>query len=405
MRSFNNIGSWIACAAVSGLLAGGCANQTPNNAGGGSAPPTSGAIIVGEYGSMTGDQSTFGVSTDHGVQLAITDIDKAGGINGHPLSVMLHDDEGKSDKTTTVATLLATQDKPTAVIGEVASGRSTIAAPVFNAAKIPMISPSSTNPKVTTIGPYIFRVCFIDPFQGTVAAKFAIQDLHAKKAAIMTDSTNQYSLGLSEYFAKSFTAQGGTIVKTANYTGSDATFESQLTEIKGVNPDILYVPGYYNNIGPIAKQARQVGLTVPLLGGDGWDSPKLIEGAGGPGGALEGSYFTDHYSVDNPDPHVQNFVTEYKTSYGAGAPDALAALGYDAVGVLAAAMKSIPAPADGNYDSDDYRSKLRDAIAATKGYVGVTGIITLDADRNAVKPAVVLQIHGAGYVYKTTIAP
>jgi len=403
MPSINTIGRCVACAAVSALFIGGCANKTP--AGGSGAPPPPGAIIVGEYGSMTGDQSTFGVSTDNGVKLAVADVNKAGGVNGRQLSVVLHDDEGKSDKTSTVATLLATQDKPTAVIGEVASGRSTIAAPVFNAAKIPMISPSSTNPKVTTIGPYIFRVCFIDPFQGTAAAKFAIDDLHAKKAAIMTDSTNQYSIGLSQFFAKSFTANGGTVVKTANYTTSDATFESQLTEIKAAAPDILYVPGYYNNIGPIAKQAHQVGLTVPLLGGDGWDSPKLIEGAGGPGGALEGSYFTDHYSVDNPDPHVQNFVAEYKAAYNAGAPDALAALGYDAVGVLAAAMKSVAAPSDGNYDSDDYRAKLRDAIAATKDYVGVTGIITLGPDRNAVKPAVVLQIHGAGYVYKTTIAP
>jgi branched-chain amino acid transport system substrate-binding protein len=385
-------------AGLSALAAAGCTNKT----GGGAAP--SNTIVVGEYGSMTGDQSTFGVSTDDGVKLAIDEINKAGGVNGKQLSVSLQDDEGKPDKATTVAHYLVDNVHPVAVIGEVASGNSTPAAAVFNPAKVPMISPSSTNPKVTQIGPYIFRVCFIDPFQGTAAAKFAVQNLHAKKAAVLWDQSNQYSVGLVKYFEDSFKSQGGTIVAEKNYGKDDTSFQSQLTNIKAANPDIMYVPGYYGNIGPIAKQAKEIGLNVPLLGGDGWDSPKLLQGAGGPGGALEGSYFTDHYSVDNPDPHVQKFIAAYKAKYGA-VPDALAALGYDAAGVLAAAIKTAGAPADGNYSSDAYHAKVRDAIAATKDYDGVTGKITLNADRNAVKPAVVLQIHGSQYVYKATINP
>lgn len=389
----------LALAAALALAAStGCTNKS----GGGPAPGNT--IVVGEYGSMTGDQSTFGVSTDNGVRLAVDQANAAGGVDGKQLSVSLQDDEGKLEKATVVAHYLVDNVHPTAVIGEVASGLSTPAAAVFNPAKVPMISPSSTNPKVTQIGPYIFRVCFIDPFQGTAAAKFAVQNLHAKKAAVMWDKSNQYSDGLAQYFEQSFKQLGGTIVSEQHYSATDSSFQSPLTNIKATSPDILYVPGYYGNIGPIAKQARQIGLTVPLMGGDGWDSEKLIEGAGGPGGALEGSYFTNHYSVDNPDPKVQSFVSAYKTKYGSR-PDALAALGYDAAGVLIAALKTIGPPSDGDFASDAYRAKLRDAIAATKDYDGITGKITLNADRNAVKPAVVLQIHGAGYVYKATINP
>ncbi|MGO8670534.1 MAG: ABC transporter substrate-binding protein [Capsulimonadaceae bacterium] len=402
-------------AAVVVALVGGCANQAPAP-GTGSSPgagagtgqtsqtPPPGSIVIGEYGSMTGAQSTFGVSTDNGIRLAVEDANKAGGVFTHPLFVVLHDDEGKPDATQTVANLLATEDHPTAVLGEVASGRSTIAAPVFNTAKIPMISPSSTNPKVTQIGPYIFRVCFLDSFQGKAAAEFAVKNLHAKTAAVFTDPTNQYSIGLGGFFSKAFTDLGGKVVADKHYTSTDASFQSQLSEIKAANPDILYVPGYYDTVGPIAKQARSVGLTVPLMGGDGWDSDKLVAGAGGPGGAMEGCYLTDHYSVNSQAPAIKAFVAEYNTAYK-GNPDSLAALGYDAAGVLIAAMKSLGAPADGNYDSDAYRIKLRDAIAKTKNYPGITGTISLGPDRNAVKPATILQVKGDQFVQVGTINP
>lgn len=392
-------------AAVFAAVLGGCANKTAgvNAVSGGAAAAN--AITIGEYGSLTGDKSTFGHSTDNGVELAVKGINAGGGVSGHTLNVDVQDDAGTPDGASSVVKKIITSDTPTAVIGEVASTLSIQAAPICNAAKVPMISPSSTNPKVTQLGPYVFRVCFIDPFQGTAAAKFALGTLHAKKAAILTDAGNDYSIGLTKFFTQSFTQGGGQITLAQNYGKDDVDFSSQLTQIKATNPDVLYVPGYYGQVGPIAKQARAIGLNVPLLGGDGWDSPKLVEGAGGPGGALEGSYFTNHSSMSNPDPAIQKFVTAYKAAYGGQQPDSLAALGYDSVGVLADALKRAGAPADGNYASTDYRAKLRDAIAATKGYKGITGTITIGPDRNAVKPAVVLQIHGADYKYVTTVNP
>ena len=391
------------CAAAAfAVLAGGCANNSSKTASaGGAASP----IMIGEYGSLTGDKSTFGHSTDNGVELAVKAINAAGGVGGHPLTVDAQDDAGTPDGASSVVKKIITSDKPTAVIGEVASTLSIQAAPICNAAKVPMISPSSTNPKVTQLGPYIFRVCFIDPFQGKAEAEFAFVNLHAKRAAILTDSGNDYSIGLTKFFTQSYTQAGGTVVVAQNYGKDDVDFTSQLTQIKAANPDVLFVPGYYGQVGPIAKQARTVGLTAPLLGGDGWDSPKLIEGAGGAGAALEGSYFTNHSSMNNPDPAIQKFVKDYKTAYGNQQPDSLAALGYDSVGVLVDAMKRVPAPADGDYSSLAYRTKLRDAIAATKGYKGITGTITIGPDRNAVKPAMVLQIHGADYKYVSTVNP
>jgi branched-chain amino acid transport system substrate-binding protein len=269
---------------------------------------------------------------------------------------------------------------------------------------VPMISPSSTNPAVTQL-PYIFRVCFIDQFQGYAEAKFAHDNLKLTRAAIFQEVTSDYSTGLAKYFQQAFTKLGGTIVDKESYSHGDADFKAALTKIKAANPQILVVPGYYGDIGPIAKQARQVGLTVPLIGGDGWDSSKLIEGAGGPGGALEGSYFSDHYSVDSPDPAVQSFVAAYKAAYQGAVPDALAALAYDAAGILADSLKRAGAPADGNYASEAYRAKLRDAIAATKDYKGVTGTITIGPDRNAIKPAAILQIKGDKFAFVTSINP
>ena len=396
----------LCCAVVFASVLGGCANKvTSNTEGGSSSGGGANTITIGEYGSLTGDKSTFGHSTDNGVELAVKAINAAGGVNGHTLTVDVQDDAGTPDGASSVVKKIITSSKPTAVIGEVASTLSIQAAPICNAAKVPMISPSSTNPKVTQLGPYVFRVCFIDPFQGTAAAKFATGTLHAKKAAILTDSGNDYSIGLTNFFTQSFTKAGGQVVVSQNYGKDDVDFSSQLTQIKAANPDILYVPGYYGQVGPIAKQARAIGLNVPLLGGDGWDSPKLVEGAGGPGQALEGSYFTNHSSMSNPDPAIQKFVSAYKIAYGGQQPDSLAALGYDSVGVLVDALKRAGVPADGDYASPAYRVKLRDALAATQGYKGITGTITIGPDRNAVKPAVVLQIHGSDYKYVTTVNP
>ena len=293
---------------------------------------------------------------------------------------VIEDDQGTPEKAKTVISKLISQDKVQAVIGEVASTNSLAAAPVAQEAKIPMISPSSTNPQVTEKGDYISRVCFIDPFQGSVMAKFAANTLKAKTAAIFGDVNSDYSKGLTQFFEQEFTKLGGKVLAKESYTQQDPDFKGQLTKIRQLNPDVIYIPGYYGQVGIIAKQARELGMNQPLLGGDGWDSPDLWKLGGD---ALKNAYISNHYSAENPAPEIQNFVKNYTAKYGA-APDSLAALAYDAAKVLADAIKR----AGGAGDS----AKLKDAINATKDFAGVTGSITLDANRNAVKPAVVLEL-------------
>jgi branched-chain amino acid transport system substrate-binding protein len=267
-------------------------------------------------------------------------------------------------------------------------------APKAQAAKVPMVSPSSTNEKVTAVGDYIFRACFIDPFQGYVMAKFATDTLKLKKAAILRDVRNDYSVGLAKVFNDNFTKLGGQIVDNQSYSSGDVDFKAQLTNIKSAAPQALYIPGYYTDVGLIARQAREVGLTVPLLGGDGWDSEKLYEIGGA---ALEGSYFSNHYSVDDPSPRIQEFVAKFKKAYGGQVPDSLAAQAYDAAGMLYDAMKRA---------NDISGPAVRDALAQTKDYRGVTGDITMDDKRNATKPAVVLRVgKGGKYEFSGRIQP
>jgi len=291
-----------------------------------------------------------------------------------------------------VVTKLITQDQVQVVLGEVASSLSLAAAPICQQNKIPMISPSSTNPKVTQVGDYVFRVCFIDPFQGQVMSDFAMKNLKAQTAAILRDQKSDYSMGLADFFVKRFKEKGGTIVSDQSYVAGDVDFKSQLTNIRGQKPDVIFVPGYYGEVGLIAKQARELGVKAALLGGDGWDSSKLYEIGGA---ALDGCYFSSHYSPESTDPKVQDFVKKYQTKYGQ-VPDALATLGYDSMGVLAAALKNAKSLSEAD---------IRDAIAATKAYTGVTGSISLDANRDAVKPAVVLKIENSKASYVTTVNP
>lgn len=360
--------------------------------GGSGTDSGSGTIVVGYYGDLSGRTSNFGQSTKAGVEMAADEINKAGGINGRLIKVLSEDDEGRPEKAATVVTKLIDQDKVVALLGEVASGNTLAAAPKAQAAKIPMISPSSTNPAVTQVGDYISRVCFIDPFQGDVMAKFAANTLKAKKAAIMLDFNSPYSRGLTEFFEASFKKLGGEIVNKQAYTQGDRDYKGQLTAIRSSNPDVIYVPGYYGEVGVIAKQANQLDIKVPLLGGDGWDSTQLWDLGGE---ALNGDYISNHYSVDDPSPAIQKFVADYKARNGT-VPDALAALGYDAMKVLADAITRA-----GSTDGP----KLKDAINSTKNFVGVTGVITIDPERNAVKPAVVLKLQDRKYIYVETIYP
>lgn len=349
-------------------------------------------ILLGEYGSMTGSTATFGKSSHNGIMMALDEINGAGGVLKKKVRVTALDNKGVADEAATVVKRLITQENVLAVLGEVASSRSLAAAPICQAAGVPMISPSSTNPAVTEKGDYIFRTCFIDPFQGTVGAKFAKDTLKATKAAVLTDVKNDYSVGLAKFFEEEFSKNGGKIVAQASYSEGDKDFRAQLTGIKGKNPDVIYIPGYYTDAGNIAIQARSLGMKQPLLGGDGWDSEKLT--AIGKG-AVQGSYFSSHYSPESKDPRVIKFVADYKKRYSV-TPDSLAACAYDAAKLMCDAIERA-----GSTD----RAKIRDAIAATKNFPGVTGNITIDDKRNAVKPAVMLQVKGNEFKYVATVNP
>jgi branched-chain amino acid transport system substrate-binding protein len=378
------------CVVTSLLFTFACVDKSggPTTSGGGD------TIKVGVYGDTTGATSSFGLSTKNGIQLAFDEINAAGGVNGKKLEMVFEDDQGTPEKAKTVISKLINQDKVVAVLGEVASSNSLAAAPVAQEAKIPMITPSSTNPKVTEVGDYISRVCFIDPFQGSVMAKFAANTLKAKTAAILGDNSSDYSKGLTQFFEQEFTKLGGTVITKQTYAQKDQDFKAQLTQMRDQKPDVIYIPGYYGEVGIIAKQARELGMNQPLLGGDGWDSPELWKLGGA---ALKPAYISNHYSADNPAPEIQNFVKAYQAKFSV-APDSLAALAYDSAKVLADAIKRA-----GGTDS----AKLKDAINATKDFKGVTGVITLDSSRNAVKSAVVLELNPAAskFDFKETIYP
>ncbi|NTX39748.1 ABC transporter substrate-binding protein [Myxococcus sp. CA033] len=356
------------------------------------APDSKGAILIGEVGSLTGSEATFGVSARNGIELALNEANAAGGVRGRPLAVRVYDSQGRPEEGAQAATRLITQDRVVAILGEAASSVSMAMAEKAQVGKVPMITPTSTSAEVTKKGDYIFRVCFIDEFQGLVMAKFARENLKLSKVAVLTDNKSAFSIGLAEVFTAKFQEFGGTIVGNESYSKGDTDFRAQLTALKQVKPEAVFVPGYYTDVGIIARQAREVGLKVPLLGGDGWDSDKLFELGGS---ALEGSYFSNHYSPGNPDPVLQSFLARYKEKYGS-VPDSVAALSYDAARVLVEALKRAP---------DTSGPALRDAIAATKDFPGVAGRITLDANRDAVKEAVVLKVAGGKAEFVTTVKP
>src|SRR6266581_8008481 len=293
-----------------------------------------GKIKIGYYGDLSGPTFNFGKSALNGVLMAVNEINLAGGINGRKLDVVIEDDQGGAEMAAARSSKLIDVDKVIAVIAGGTSGNSRAGAPKAQVAQIPLISPSSTDPAVTQIGDYIFRACFIDAFQGEVMAKFAVNTLKAKRAAIMLDFNSPYSRGLMEFFEFSFAKLDGQIVAKQSYSQGDADYRGQLSAIKAAEPDVIYIPGYYGDVAIIARQARQLGLTQPLLGGDGWDAPELWELGGD---ALNGSFISNHYSADDPSETIQNFVHAYRQRYGNLTPDAHAALAYDALRFLAEA--------------------------------------------------------------------
>ena len=360
----------------------------------GGATDTTGDILVGFYGSLTGDGASFGQSSREGAELAIDELNAAGGVLGRQLRLLVEDDQSKPEEASNAVTKLITQDKVVAVIGEVASRRTLAAAPISQRYQIPMITPASTNEKVTEVGDYVFRVCFIDPFQGEVLAKFAYNDLKARKVAILRDQAQDYSVGLTDSVAQHFSKLGGQVLPPVSYSSGDADFKAALTRIRSEKPDVLFATGYYSEAAIITRQARELGMTMPILGGDGWVGDALQNGRE----ALNNTYISNHYSGDNPDPIVQNFVSTYKKRFNRD-PDAIAALAYDAIKVLADSLtraQSTEGP------------KLRDAIAAAD-VPGVTGRLKMNAKRNVDKPAVVQEVTYANgkvnFIYKTTINP
>jgi branched-chain amino acid transport system substrate-binding protein len=382
---------WFLCA-VGALLALSCDALSPQMSASLSHDTGTGPILVGQYGSMTGAEATFGQSTDRGVRLAVDERNARGGVRGRPIEVITLDDAGKSQEAGTAVTRLITKRGVHAVIGEVASSLSKAGGAVAQAYHVPMISPSSTNESVTLIGDMISRVCFIDGFQGYVVAKFARDNLKAQRVAVLYDQQQAYSKGLAVEFDKAFRALGGTITTMQTYSGGDVEVSAQLQSIKDTRPEAIFLPGYYTDAGNISHQVRKLGITVPLLGGDGWDSEKLTEIGGRD---IEGSYYANHYSFEEDRPAVREFVSRYKARYGS-VPDGLAALGYDAALVLFDAMERAP-----TLDGAD----LAAAIAATKDFPAVTGKITLDENRNPVKSAVMLKIVNGKPHYEATIEP
>ncbi len=383
-----------ALAAAVALVAGCKPTESGGGGNGGAAAGGADKIVVGEFASLTGKEAAFGQSSHKGTELAIEELNKAGGVLGKQLQHLVEDNRSTAGESATIVKKFISRDKVVAVLGEVASGRSLEAAPICQQAGIPMISPSSTNPKVTEVGDFVFRVCFIDPFQGKVMADFAAKTLKAKKVAILSDVASAYSDGLTKFFREGFTAAGGQIALEQKYAGGDKDFKAQLTAIKAAGVEGIFVPGYYNEAGLIVAQARQLGITVPLFGGDGWEAPELIQIAGAQ--ALENTFYSTHYSPEAADPKVQAFVAAFKAKFNGEVPDAMAALGYDSAMVLADAIKRA-----GSTDG----AKVRAALAATKDFPCVTGKTTLDAKRDASKSAVIITVKEGKFKYLQTVEP
>jgi branched-chain amino acid transport system substrate-binding protein len=356
-------------------------------------------VLIGHVASMTGDTATFGVSADEGIRLAVDEINAGQKVLGKPVRVITEDDRSLPDEAKTATEKLITHDHAVAILGEIASSRSIAMAPVCQDAKVPMLSPGSTNPKVTEVGDFIFRACFTDPFQGAAMAEFAMKRLGLKKFAILYAANSDYSVGLRNYIDEAVKKGGGEIVQTLSYTEkSDKDFRSQLTRIRDAGADAIFVTGYYQEASLIAQQARDLGIKVPLIGGDGWDSDQLLKVGKD---ALNGCYFSNHYSPDEKRPEVQAFVGAYKAKYKnpdgtPKVPDAMAILGYDAMKLMAHAINEA-----GSTDGQ----KIRDALANTKNFPGAGGSITIDENRNARKAIVILKIEDGQFKFVTSIAP
>jgi branched-chain amino acid transport system substrate-binding protein len=361
------------------------------SASGGPAPAAMTEWKVGAYLSLSGAETQFGVDTREGIELAIDEVNKSGGPKGKPIKVLYEDDKSNPQEATNKVLQLIDRDKVVAILGEVASSRSRAGGIVANKKKVPMITPSSTHPDVTKVGPFVFRVCFTDDVQGQMGAQFVYKTLGKKKVAILYASDDLYSSGLAKEFRDEAKRLGGEISIEKSFLKTETNFTTFINEIKSSGAEAIYAPIYYNAMVPIARQAKAAGVKGDMfVGGDGWDADSLLNDAGD---EMEGAYFTNHYAPDVPWPNSQTFVAKYKERFKRD-PSSLAAMGYDSARVLADAI---------GRSKGDSPEAIRDAIQDTKNFQGASGTITINADRNADKPIVIVQIKGKKFTYHSTV--
>jgi branched-chain amino acid transport system substrate-binding protein len=387
---------FLSLALTAGVMAGCSGQQATNNSSGGSSGGGGDTIKIGADLELSGGVASFGQSIAEGLDLALEEINKEG-VNGKKLELVKVDNKSDAAEATNGAIKLISQDKVAAIIGAATSTNTLAQVQVAEDNKIPLITPTGTNPTITNkdgkVNDFVFRTCFIDPFQGKVAAKFALNNLKVKNAAVLIDSSSDYSKGLAAAFKEVFEKEGGKIVAEEAYVAKDTDFRATLTRIKAANPEFIFLPGYYEEVGLIVKQARELGINVPIMGGDGWDSPKLVEIAGKD--ALNNTFITNHYSSNDPDQKIQNFVKAFKAKYNKS-PDAFNALGYDTAYFLADAIKRA-----GSADP----VKIKDALAQTKDLSLVSGTLTLDKNHDPVKSVTILEYKDGQQQFKTKVNP
>lgn len=384
---------------LSVLVAGAMFMSALTGCGGGSKGADGDTIKVGGLLEMTGGSASFGISGKNGIDLALKKINEKGLLGGKKLSLVVADTKSEASEATNGMQKLISQDKVVAVIGPNQSSAVIASGAINNGAKVVDITPMGTNPDVTVdpktkqVKPYSFRTCFIDPFQGTVMASFASNELKVKRAAIYIDNTSDYAKGLAQFFKENFVKNGGQVVIEEAYLQKDTDFKSTLTKIKAAKPDFIYIPGYYQEVGLIVKQAREMGITVPMAGGDGWDSAKLPEIAGK--AALENTFFSSLYSPDDTSDLNKEFVAEYKKAYNTN-PDVFAALAYDSTLLVAKAIEDA-----GSADP----AKIAEAMAKIKGFKGVSGEVTFNEEHNPIKSAVIIEHKDGKQTFKTKVNP
>jgi branched-chain amino acid transport system substrate-binding protein len=377
--------------AIALALGAGCDGNKTTVKPDGTKPAAAAEWRVGAYLSLSGEDAAFGVDTKEGIELAVEELNKAGGVKGRPLKVLFEDDKSNPQEATNKVLQLIDRDKVVALLGEIASSRSKAGGIIANKKKVPMITPSSTNPDVTKVGPFVFRVCYTDDTQAQAGAELILNKLGKKRVGLLFASDDLYSSGLADEFRKELKKRGGELVKEKGFLKKETNFTTYLNEIKEAKPDIIYAPIYYNQMTLIARQGKAAGIEGSMfVGADGWDANELVKDSGE---ELEGAMFTNMYAPDVPWPNAKAFRAAYEARFKRD-PSSLAAMGYDATKVLADAIKR---------SSGDTPQDIQKALAETKDFVGATGSTTFDADRNADKPIVVVQIKGKKFTYFATV--